>query len=246
MGASRPAAGAALTLLKALAPPGDPLAPGLRPLRVLDPAYPLVPGERRDGDPGRKRIRSRPQRGFEVCGCLVDDSAGQGFDAHQRLLRTSLPRRRLNSAARHHSRPTSSRRRPSVHTSRLTLNHGLPLVARVADRRPEYAAPPCPRVADEFRSAGGPRLPHMRRGYGGAGLRGGRWCRLDRDGEDDSEGGHNGFSARRTDSRHRWVVKIVRERHPSRLSSSGLARKMACRLGPTRPSRSEVPPSPVT
>jgi len=74
--AARPTTGPALPVPQILATPVDALAPGLRFLGGLDPADPLVAGERRDVVPSRQRLWVSQERIPEVVRKAMDNAAG--------------------------------------------------------------------------------------------------------------------------------------------------------------------------
>src|SRR5215218_1535680 len=76
MRASWPAAGTALAVTQVRAAPIDPLLPRLGLLGGLDPANPLVAGERGDVVPGQQRIWVAFERIFEIVGEVMDYTAG--------------------------------------------------------------------------------------------------------------------------------------------------------------------------
>lgn len=105
MRATRPAAGAALSVAQVRAAPIDPLAPRLRLLRGLNPANPLVAGQRCDVLPSREGFRIVPQCLSKVLRESVDNPAGYVFlvDHGRRIwpLYCGRGSSKANSFARH-------------------------------------------------------------------------------------------------------------------------------------------------
>src|ERR1700743_1656883 len=82
MGATRPATGPALALLKLANQALDMLFSGLFPFDDCNPANPLVPGERCDVLPGGERLGIGAQGCSQIIRQIMDDARRDGFLGH--------------------------------------------------------------------------------------------------------------------------------------------------------------------